>query len=323
MTKVHDTRSFIIASLLKHGNRFDYSKSVYINQKSKVKIICRIHGAFMQSPASHYLNGATCLKCSNEERSFLKMQNEHDFIKKAVEKHGHKYGFSRLKYSGSKNKVSIECFKHGFFSINANSFLQGCGCAQCAINERADSCRSNKDEFLKKAISVHGDFFDYSKSEYKTSKDKMEIICKLHGSFFQNANNHLQGKGCPVCKNDNTGWTRSKFINHAKGRDAKLYILSCVKGNESFLKVGITTQDMRKRFYFSENISSSCAIPYEFKVVKTVSFEPSKVWDLEKHIHRKLKHKKFNPSLKFGGYTECFSCEISEIESLIEGFDRV
>ena len=123
MAKVHDTRSFIIASLLKHGNRFDYSKSVYINQKSKVKIICRIHGAFMQSPASHYLNGATCLKCSNEERSFLKMQDEHNFIEKAVERHGHKYGFSRLKYSGSKNKVSIECFKQLAATANSIALL--------------------------------------------------------------------------------------------------------------------------------------------------------------------------------------------------------
>jgi hypothetical protein len=57
--------------------------------------------------------------------------------------------------------------------------------------------------FLEKAYNVHGDLYDYSKSQYILSRLKLEIICKVHGSFFMSPNNHLCGKGCPKCK-----WTK-------------------------------------------------------------------------------------------------------------------
>ena len=54
-------------------------------------------------------------------------------------------------------------------------------------------------EFIKKAKNIHGDQYDYSKVKYTRLKDKVRIICPIHGEFWQNANNHLHGSGCPVC----------------------------------------------------------------------------------------------------------------------------
>lgn len=59
---------------------------------------------------------------------------------------------------------------------------------------------SNLDDFVKKAKKVHNDKYDYSKAKYKSAKTKIEILCLKHGKFYQNPNNHLQGKGCPKCK---------------------------------------------------------------------------------------------------------------------------
>ena len=53
--------------------------------------------------------------------------------------------------------------------------------------------------FLSKAIKVHGDTYDYSLVNYRTTKDKIEIVCKEHGSFWQKPENHLAGQCCPVC----------------------------------------------------------------------------------------------------------------------------
>lgn len=57
------------------------------------------------------------------------------------------------------------------------------------------------EEFIQKAKKIHGDKYDYSRSSYQGGKLKIEIICKIHGSFSQIASNHLNGCGCPICKN--------------------------------------------------------------------------------------------------------------------------
>ena len=36
-----------------HGELYNYSHVNYIDNKTKVKIICNLHGEFIQSPASH------------------------------------------------------------------------------------------------------------------------------------------------------------------------------------------------------------------------------------------------------------------------------
>jgi very-short-patch-repair endonuclease/ribosomal protein L36 len=55
------------------------------------------------------------------------------------------------------------------------------------------------EEFIQKAIVVHGDKYDYSKVEYVKSSKKVIIICKEHDGFLQIPNNHLRGAGCRFC----------------------------------------------------------------------------------------------------------------------------
>lgn len=56
-----------------------------------------------------------------------------------------------------------------------------------------------KEEFVKKAKKLYGDKYDYSKVEYINSQTKVEIICPIHGSFFQKPNDHLMGHSCKKC----------------------------------------------------------------------------------------------------------------------------
>jgi len=57
------------------------------------------------------------------------------------------------------------------------------------------------DSFVKQAQSIHGDFYDYSKVEYKGVKTKVCIICPKHGEFWQTPHMHISKKmqGCPKC----------------------------------------------------------------------------------------------------------------------------
>ena len=53
-----------------------------------------------------------------------------------------------------------------------------------------------------RAKEVHGDKYDYSKTKYKDMRSNIEIVCPVHGSFYQRAQSHILGHGCPFCKND-------------------------------------------------------------------------------------------------------------------------
>ena len=41
------------------------------------------------------------------------------------------------------------------------------------------------EEFIKKAIAVHGDKYDYSRVVYKGRHEKVEIGCPRHGFFWK------------------------------------------------------------------------------------------------------------------------------------------
>lgn len=54
-------------------------------------------------------------------------------------------------------------------------------------------------EFIKRAKTIHGEQYDYSLVDYKTSHQKIVIVCDEHGKFDQKPNSHLSGCGCPIC----------------------------------------------------------------------------------------------------------------------------
>jgi protein-arginine kinase activator protein McsA len=127
------------------------------------------------------------------------------FIEKAIKKHGYKYDYSKVNYVNANTKVCIICPIHGEFWQEANSHLKSHGCPKCD----ADNKRKTTEQFIKKAIEVHGDKYDYSKVEYINANTKVCIICPIHGEFWQESRNHLQGQGCPDC-----GGTKKKILTN-------------------------------------------------------------------------------------------------------------
>jgi very-short-patch-repair endonuclease len=107
-----------------HGNKYDYSKVKYINNRTKVCIICPEHGEFWQRPYSH-LQGFGCRLCNDI------VYNTDSFVKKSIEIYGNEYDYSRVNYTGSKTKVCIICPKHGEFFVSPNNFLRGHTCPIC------------------------------------------------------------------------------------------------------------------------------------------------------------------------------------------------
>jgi len=58
---------FVILSNIKHNNKYDYSKSIIKNSKTKTIITCPVHGDFEQVPTSHYIKGHGCPKCKRSK----------------------------------------------------------------------------------------------------------------------------------------------------------------------------------------------------------------------------------------------------------------
>ena len=62
MYQVGTTESFIEKAQKVHGNKYDYSKVHYVNNREKVCIVCPEHGEFMQKPLDH-IHGSGCPEC--------------------------------------------------------------------------------------------------------------------------------------------------------------------------------------------------------------------------------------------------------------------
>ena len=62
MSKQKTTTEFIAESNLIHNDKYDYSKTIYVSGKKKVKIICKVHGEFEQIAGNH-LKGHGCKWC--------------------------------------------------------------------------------------------------------------------------------------------------------------------------------------------------------------------------------------------------------------------
>ena len=144
------TEEFIKKAKEVHGDKYDYSKVEYKNDKTPVTIICPIHGEFKQRPANH-LNGNGCKKCAVEESRLSKEL----FVERAKLVHGDKYDYSKVKYSGSQSKICVICPEHGKFQQRATDHLMRHGSPICTERKLEKETR----EFLiKQNVS-----FEYQK----------------------------------------------------------------------------------------------------------------------------------------------------------------
>lgn len=192
--------TFVKKATKVHGNKYEYSKSVYINSKTKVEIICKKHGSFMQLPTTH-LSGANCPKCNKEDRRLKLTKTTEEFIKEANKIHNNVYDYTLVEYVNARTKVDIICKLHGKFSQapNVHTSMKH-GCPECGKIKMGKSHRLSNDDFLSKSKRVHkGEIVPLE--VYNNARTKILFHCNIcDNDFQQKSNNHLNGSGCPVCR---------------------------------------------------------------------------------------------------------------------------
>lgn len=125
---------FIEQANITHNYRYDYTNINYINKKIKILIKCEKHGFFEQKPIKH-LSGQGCPFCNKSELFGSKKATKEQFIIESNKKHNNRYDYSLVtELNTIKDKVKINCNKHGIFEQNAHIHMNGNGCPNCGFN---------------------------------------------------------------------------------------------------------------------------------------------------------------------------------------------
>lgn len=197
-----------------YGDKFQYDKVNYINSRTSIKLICPTHGEFDVYGNEALRGNAKCPKCLHI------YTNKEEFIKEAEKKFPNKFNYDKVQYVNKITPVTITCKKHGYFIQQPRLFLQSkFGCAQCAKEAKIKSkpkkltdeelrMKKQKD-WIDYCAKLHNNKYDYSQVNYISSTEKVEIICPIHGSFYQIPSSHKRGVGCPKCARE---LTKTKII---------------------------------------------------------------------------------------------------------------
>jgi hypothetical protein len=196
-----------------YDNKFDYSKTNYINMKTKVEIWCNdCKEYFWQKPYELIYNKRGHKKCNKKQPFFSK----ETFEIAARKIHKDKYNYDEVNYINSKTKVKIFCKYHNYYFYQLPlEHLSKCGCPKC--NTAGRKIRTT-DDFIREAklLKNNINLYNYDNVLYTNSKSKVKILCLTHNGFFnQSPSKHLQGQGCPICFGK-AKLTTEIFIKRAK-----------------------------------------------------------------------------------------------------------
>ncbi len=194
------TTEFTARGAIVHEGKYDYSKVIYKNSKTKVCMICPKHGEFWQSPSDH-LQGHGCIACARIIIESSRRSNTKEFITRANIKHQYYYDYSNVVYENCSNKVNIGCPIHGEFWQTPHGHLLGYGCAECGLTKNCKRGHLWVACFLTQGKEKYNNMFAYPDSGYRNRNDRISIWCKKHKIVFkQSADKHLSDSGgCPKC----------------------------------------------------------------------------------------------------------------------------
>lgn len=307
MKKTKD--EYISSFINKHGSKYDYSHVVNIeSSKDKITILCHEHGKFIQSVNGHS-NGNGCYECGVLTRIKNRMEKtklkKDKFIDDANKFHDFKYDYSKVDYINMKTLITIICPEHGEFKCSPMNHLKH-ACKKCK------TVKLDKQDIFYRFKIKHKNKYDYSLSKnISNTKDKISIICPIHGVFKQSPELHFK-HGCKRCSSKG-GYSEEffKLNSEMKNKPALLYIIKCYDNKESFYKIGITTTSISKRY------GGKSKIPYDYELIYEYKSNLYDCFKIEQSTIINFKNKKYIPKKQFGGMYECIKLD-SELNKFLQ-----
>lgn len=142
-------------------------------------------------------------------------------LKRCIDTHKKRYIYDKLNYVNRRTKVTVTCRIHGDFLTNPLQHTKGSGCPKCGYKTMSrvngwvgvQGKRANRSSYLvfrrklkkyklkERFIEKLGTQYNYDKVSAVNNEDtdKVEIVCKTHGSFWQTPKIHFSGSNCPKC----------------------------------------------------------------------------------------------------------------------------
>jgi very-short-patch-repair endonuclease len=201
MHKKLTTKEFVDKAKAIHST-YDWANVIYINTNTKIKVGCPIHGEFEITPNQllRETNGVYrgCQKCGRVRTSKKLLLTNDEFISKAKLIHPY-YDYSLVIYRGIDTKIKIKCSIHGIFEVTPYHLLKGSKCPLCSQKHVGYCNRTDKEYFIKKLKTIFPQY-NLDLVEYTTSKNKIKIMCPIHGLFEATPTHLLEGSGCPKCR---------------------------------------------------------------------------------------------------------------------------
>lgn len=240
----------------------------------------------------------------NVKPSILTTTDKTEYFKKEVLLKNKHYRDGEFKiiseYLGRKSSIQVE-YKGQVYNVSVPQLLKG----------KLPDIKSSFDKtlfWLHKFKEERSDFdnIDYSKVEYKTSKENVVFKCKIHNlEYLQRVDHHCNNvQGCikcmkyPVVYNDDTIVKHKDFLQNINGF---LYVIRLKSKQEDFYKVGITVES-RLSYRFSE-LKRYYKLSFEYLQEGNMV----ELFNLEQLFLKNFEGKRYIPKIKFRGYTECLT----------------
>ena len=198
----------------------------------------------------------------------------------------------------TQSKITYICNEHGEAVRKALYLYEGRGCSKCANNVAKIKKTFSTEDFINKSKELHEGKYDYSKTVYTGSINKLTITCPHHGDFEQTAVGHMtRGYGCRRCGLISTA--KNLYLKAIDDTEfTTLYYIKCYGKGEVFYKIGIAKNGVLERYTNSE------LMPYLFEVLKEVRGDADQLLEIEESV--KLAIQPYTPLIPFSGSaTEC------------------
>lgn len=294
-----------------HGDKYDYTNSVYLNIKTKMKVWCKGCDDEIEITPSSLLAGSGCTKCWVKNAYESKLEGrEKTFITNAQKAHGGKYLYNLVVYEHSQKDVELICTTcRDSFLITPTSVVRGAGCSICGRTKvriyQQSKLAKARDSFPARAELVHPNKFTYDLVDYKGSFTKVEIGCiECQCTFMIQPSALLTGNSHYKCSGGG---------GFKPNLPAILYYIRVETRNRVCWKIGITNLTVKERFSRSDLELITIINEVHYENGQDAYDEEQRLMEL----HSKYKYKGC-PMLNTGN-TELFTKDVLGLDNDYEG----
>ena len=182
-----------------HKNKYSYVFTNYINNKSKIEIICPIHGTYQMSILQH-IKGYGCKLCAG-----CIIKSKEEILNECKVAHNNKYNYDKSNWIKLEDKVIITCSEHGDFTQCLKSHRKGHGCPKCA-----NRYNRTEEEFIEYCKQIEPEV-NTTITKFKNVNTVVNFICKRHGMISCRPMQIRKRKYiCHICREEETN--KKEFI---------------------------------------------------------------------------------------------------------------